>query len=249
MSNNIIRSDSAYTASSNTPGTEYYELKVYTFTNEKQQKLVEDFYNTAIPALNRLRVKNVGVFTELVPASLARLYVFIPYGSLEHFAQVKAGLERDELYQQNAAAYLFAPATAPAYEKLESSLMKAFKNFPEMIVPKKQDRIFELRQYQSPGEAAGKKKIEMFNDQGEIDIFKRLQFHPVFWGETIIGQEMPNLTYMVTFDDLAAKESLWATFIDDAQWKEVSVLPGYSDELLIKLIVSTVLIPTSNSQI
>jgi hypothetical protein len=89
-------------------------------------------------------------------------------------------------------------------------------------VPPKSARIFELRQYQSASEAAGKKKIEMFNDQGEIDIFKRLGFKPVFWGETIIGPLRPNLTYMVTFDDLAAKDAHWKAFVDDAQWKKIS---------------------------
>lgn len=249
MSENIIRSDSAYAKASDTADTEYYELRVYTFANEKQQQLVQDFYNTAIPALNRLRVKNVGVFTALVPADKAKLYVFIPYGSLEHFEQVNAGLEIDEVYQKNGAAYLNAPAATPAYERIESSLMKAFKNFPSMAVPQKEERIFELRQYQSPTEAALKKKIGMFNDMGEIDIFQRLQFHPVFWGETIIGPELPNLTYMVTFDDLAAKDAQWATFMADKQWKEISTVDGYSNELLINLITSTVLIPTGNSQI
>ena len=248
MSDTIIRTASA-DATARIAETAYYELKVYTFKSEIQQKLTEDFYHTAIPALNRLRVKNVGVFTESEPSGPSKLYVFIPYSSLEHFAQVSEGLETDQLYQADGAAYLNAPAAAPAYERIESSLLKAFKGFPEMTVPQKKERIFELRQYQSPTEAAGKKKIEMFNDQGEIDIFQRLQFNPVFWGETIIGPEMPNLTYMVTFDDLAAKDAHWNTFLADEQWKEISVVPGYSNELLINLITSTILVPTANSQI
>ena len=248
MSDTIIRSASADAAEA-IRGAGYYELRIYTFKNELQQRLAEDFYDTAIGAFNRLHVKNVGVFRPLDPSVAAKLYVLIPYNSLEHFAQVKAGLEADEAYQINAADYLNAPATAPAYERIESSLMKALKGFPEVAVPQKKERIFELRQYQSPTEAAGQKKIEMFNDQGEIDIFRRLQFNPVFWGETIIGPEMPNLTYMVTFDDLAAKDALWATFLADEEWKEISVVPGYPNELLINLITSTILVPTAQSQI
>jgi len=229
--------------------TEYYELRVYTFKNQEQQQIVEKYYSIAIPALNRLRVKNVGVFKPLEDASPGKLFVFIPYASLEHFSLVTDGLEKDDSFQQAAMPYLNAPADNPAYERIESSLMKAFTHFPEMVAPQKQQRIFELRQYQSPTEAAGKKKIEMFNEQGEIGIFKRLQFHPVFWGETLIGADRPNLTYMVTFDDLAAKDAHWAKFLEDDKWKVISNVPGYSNELLINLITSTVLAPTGISQI
>jgi hypothetical protein len=60
----------------------------------------------------------------------------------------------------------------------------------------------------------------MFTDQGEIDIFKRLGFKPVFWGETVIGPLRPNLTYMVSFDDLDAKNAHWKAFGGDPQWKK-----------------------------
>lgn len=232
-----------------TQDTAYHELKVYTFKNETQQQLVTDFYSVAIPAYNRAGVKNVGVFTELEPVGQTKLYVLIPYQSIAHFAAVNAQLENDATYQQEGEFYLNAPPLEPAYERIESSLMQAFKGFPELVVPYKQTRIFELRQYQSPSESAGKKKIEMFNDQGEIDIFKRLNFNPVFWGETVIGLQMPNLTYMITFDDLAAKDAQWAKFIDDPEWKKISVVDGYSNEELLNEIVSTLLIPVNHSQI
>ena len=232
-----------------TQDTAYHELKVYTFKNETQQQLVTDFYTVAIPAYNRAGVKNVGVFTELQPLGQTKLYVLIPYQSIAHFAAVNAQLENDATYQQEGEFYLNAPPLEPAYERIESSLMQAFKGFPELVVPYKQTRIFELRQYQSPSESAGKKKIEMFNDQGEIDIFKRLNFNPVFWGETVIGLQMPNLTYMITFDDLAAKDAQWAKFIDDPEWKKISVVDGYSNEELLNEIVSTFLIPVNHSQI
>lgn len=228
---------------------EYFELRVYTLKNQEQQKLVEDFYRAVIPVYNRRGVNAVGVFTSLSPSEEIKLYVLVPYHSIVHFAEVTDKLECDAIYQTVGAAYLNAAADAPAYERIESSLMKAFKCFPKLVAPEKKDRIFELRQYQSPTEAAGKKKIEMFNEQGEIEIFKRLAFNPVFWGETIIGPLRPNLTYMVTFDNLAAKDQLWASFIADDEWNKISVVPGYANELLLNLIVSTLLVPTAYSQI
>ena len=120
---------------------------------------------------------------------------------------------------------------------------------PEMALPAKQPRIFELRQYQSASESAGKKKIEMFNSQGEIDIFKRLGFNPVFFGETLIGPLRPNLTYMVTFDDMAAHDSHWKAFGADDEWKKISSVPEYADAKLVSKITSTMIAPTAYSQI
>jgi hypothetical protein len=229
---------------------EFYELRVYALKNSIQQNLVEDFYSkAAIPAFNRLGIEHVGVFTELKPAGQTKLFVLIPYRSLLHFNEILNKLDHDNVYQQKGAAYLNAPATEPAYERIESSIMKAFAHSPKMVVPSGKTRIFELRQYQSASEAAGKKKIEMFNDQGEIDIFKRLGFKPVFWGETVIGPLRPNLTYMVTFDDLAAKDVHWKAFGADPQWKKISTADGYSDALLVNKITSTLLLPAAYSQV
>lgn len=229
---------------------EFYELRVYTLKNDIQQKLVEDFYNqAAIPAFNKLGVEHIGVFTELKPEGQTRLFVLIPYHSLVHFNEVIEKLEQDKVFQQKGASYLTAPAISPAYERIESSIMKAFAHSPKMVVPPNKSRIFELRQYQSASEAAGKKKIEMFNDQGEIDIFKRLGFKPVFWGETVIGPFRPNLTYMVCFDDQEAKTAHWKSFVDDAQWKKISTVDGYSDALLVNKITSILLLPAAYSQI
>ena len=120
---------------------------------------------------------------------------------------------------------------------------------PKMALPGSGAHIFELRQYQSASEAAGKKKIEMFNDEGEINIFKRLGFKPVFFGETIIGPLRPNLTYMVTFEDMAAHDNHWKAFVDDAEWKKISVVSGYADAELVSKITSTMITPTAYSQI
>lgn len=232
------------------PALEFYELRVYSLSNDKQQKLVEDYYRkAAIPALNRMGVKHVAVFTELKPAGQTKVYVMVPYNSIDHFDDVSKNLENDARYKAEGSAYLNSPPAEPAYIRIESSLLKAFTHMPAMEVPPDRPRIFELRQYQSASESAGKKKIEMFNEGGEIDIFKRLGFKPVFWGETLIGSSRPNLTYMVTFDDMEAHAKLWKSFGSDPKWKEISSIPEYANAVLISKINSTLLVPADFSQI
>ena len=233
-----------------TKGSEFYELRTYTLKNEQQQKLVEDFFkDAAIPASNRLGSKNIGVFTELKPSGQTKIYALIPYSSIGDFMSVQDKLAADKQYQQAGAAYLNAPADEPAYERIESSLLKAFAHMPAMQVPAHTPRIFELRRYEHATEAAGKKKLEMFNNAGEVDIFKRLGFKPVFFGETLIGDHRPNLIYMVTFDDMAAHDSHWKAFGGDPEWKKISAIPEYADAKLVSHITSTFITPAACSQI
>lgn len=229
---------------------EFYELRVYTLKNAAQQKLVEDYFReAAIPALNRLGSKNIGVFTELKPEGQSKLYAVIPYNSMKDFLNVTEKLSTDQAHLQAGASYLNAPASSPAYDRIQSSLLKAFAGMPKIYVPENKARIFELRRYESASEAAGKKKIDMFDNVGEISIFKRVGLTPVFFGETIIGEMRPNLTYMLTFDDMAEHDANWKAFGSDAEWKRIKAIPGYEDANIVSRISRTFLVPTSFSQV
>lgn len=230
--------------------TEFYELRVYTLKDETQQKLVEDYFqNAAIPALNKLGSKNIGVFTEMRPTGQTKIYAIIPFKSPDAFFTAQNKLLADATYREAGAAYLNAPASAPAYDRIENSLLQAFKTTPNLLPSEKKQRFFELRRYESASELTGKKKIEMFNDAGESTIFKRLGFKPVFFAETLIGEMRPNLTYMITFDDMADHDAKWKSFSSDAEWKRISTIPEYSDKLNVSRITSAFLVPTTYSQI
>jgi len=236
-------------SSSKKSASQLYELRVYTLKDDTQQKLVEDYFQNAfIPAMNSLGSNNIGVFTELKPTGQTKLYTLIPYNSHEDFFNAQTKLADNDAYKQQAGAYLNAPLTTPAYDRIESSLLQAFSHMPKLEAPEQKPRMFELRRYESATEAAGKKKIEMFNEAGEIGIFKRLGFKPVFYSETLIGTFRPNLTYMVTFDDMVAHDALWKAFGADPDWKRISTMPEYPDAIVSR-ITSIFLAPTAYSQI
>lgn len=246
----IVGMASANTDTQKPAAQEFYELRVYTLKNEAQQKLVSDYFqHAAIPVFNRLGSKNVGVFTELKPAAYTKLYVIIPFASLEQVLKINESMTGDAAYNKAGAAYLQAPSAEPAYERIESSLLRAFTHMPKMEVPEKKSRLFELRRYESAGERAGKKKIDMFNSEGEIDIFKTVGFRPVFFGETLFGPMRPNLTYMVTFDDMEDHGRKWKSFGSNPDWKRISAIPEYADAKIVSAITSTFLVPAAYSQI
>ncbi|HUX09857.1 MAG TPA: NIPSNAP family protein, partial [Terriglobia bacterium] len=91
-------------------------------------------------------------------------------------------------------------------------------------------------------------KIKMFNS-GEIDIFKKVGFHPVFFGEKLIGPKWPNLTYMLASANVEERDKHWAAFGADPEWKKLRSMPDYSDEKIVSNITNYLLGPAPYSQI
>jgi hypothetical protein len=179
------------------------------------------------------------------------MYVLIPHKSAESFATFTDRLRSDADYQKAGAEFINAPATDPPYVRVESSLLHAFEGFSKLEVPAAtaaKARIFELRTYESHSKKASKKKIEMFNT-AEIGIFRRVGLTPVFFGETLIGTRLPNLTYLLTFDDMADREKKWAAFGADEEWQKLRAKPEYTDAEIVSNISNVLLRPAAYSQI
>jgi hypothetical protein len=108
--------------------------------------------------------------------------------------------------------------------------------------------IFELRTYEAPNDKALARKIKMFGD-GEIDIFRRCGMLTVFFAQTIVGSRMPNLTYMLAYADLAARDKTWAAFSADPEWQKLRSTPGLADADIVNNISNAILRPLPFSPI
>lgn len=236
----------------------YLELRLYHVDSQQQRDGLEAFArDAAIPALNRLGIAPVGVFypeknekDKKDEKDLSPVYVLLPHKSVDSVTTVVERLGQDSEFLSRGAAFLQAPASAPAYRRMESSLLVAFKGMPQIDVPiKSPGRIFQLRIYESPSEMTGQKKIEMFNDAGEIDIFRRVGLHPVFFGEAVIGSKMPNLTYMLSFESAQEMQENWGKFGKDPGWERLKAMDEYADKKILCNITNLVLKPAACSQI
>ncbi|MBI5774090.1 MAG: NIPSNAP family protein [Verrucomicrobia bacterium] len=235
-------------------GREFYELRTYHVKSAAKLPVVENYLQHAlIPALNRLGCRPVGVFSPVELTDPPQIFVLVPHASADSLANVARRLSADMEYLRAGAPYLDLPATDPACDRIESSLLMAsFSGMPKMEIPKaaagKASRLLQLRIYESHNEAAAKKKIEMFNS-GEIAIFRRVGLNPVLFGETIAGARMPNLTYLLAFADKAALDKAWATFRADPEWLKLKAIPDYADAKIVSKITNKVCKPAAYSQI
>ncbi|MCS7236911.1 MAG: NIPSNAP family protein [Thermoguttaceae bacterium] len=227
---------------------EFYELREYRLASLAKRDVWEKFYaEVAIPALNRLGLGPIGAF-KLADDSSPNLWVLIPHATLETVVTLADRLLADRQFVERGAAVLQSPPDDPPYLRMESTLLWAFDHMPKLAIPAKgPERILQLRIYESATRAKNKKKIEMFNEGGEIRIFLKTGLTPVFFGEAIIGPRMPNLTYMLGFETKAEMDSAWKRFLEDPEWLKLKGDPQYKDT--VSNITNLLLRPAQGSQI
>jgi hypothetical protein len=239
---------------------EYYELRVYHLKSADDRPLLDGYLSKAlIPALNRLSSKPVGVFlqqertakpaaSELIdPLSV---WVLIPYPTILSFAGAATRLIQNKECQAAGAEYLQSPKTKPAFERIDSWLMLAFAGMPKVELPaycqEKKPRMFEMRTYESHSEVKAQKKVDMFNS-GEIQLMRDVGLGPIFYGQALIGANLPHLTYMLSAENQEAHTKHWDAFKSHPTWDKLKNDPQYADT--VSKIYNRFLVPAPYSQI
>ena len=223
-----------FTQLTHASGRVFYQIQIFKFNNKDQESRIDNYLKNAyLPALHRAGIKNVGVLKP-IPTDTAnknKVYLLYALNSLDHLEKLNATLANDAVYQSAGAEFLGAPWDNVPFLRKESILLKAFPEAPNMFIPKHQtkpsDRIYELRSYEGPTQNLFLKKVKMFNQGGEIKLFKSLDFNAVFYAEVVSGPTMPNLMYLTTFADMPAHNAHWDAFRNHPDWKALSALEEY----------------------
>lgn len=236
MAVGLISSVSAPSQADAAETQQYYQIKIFRINGALQEKQLENFLKDAyLPALHRAGIPKVGVFkpVESDTAFGKLIYIFIPYETIEEFTSLPGKLANDKIFQKAGMNFIDAPYDDPPYSRQESILLKAFTHMPRFrpasYTNSPSQRIYELRSYESATEAKAAKKIEMFNEGGELKLFENLGFNAVFYGEVLMGSHMPNLMYMTTFHDMKTHDARWDAFRNSPEWKKMSALEQYEN--------------------
>jgi hypothetical protein len=230
---------------------EFYQIRRYSLLSGPQTKLTESYFSDAlIPAVGRVGMGPVGAFRVDIGPETPVYYVLIPGASLQALAELDLRLVEDAAFLKAADPFWNATAVAPAFQRVESSLLAAFAGWPKLTASAatKGKRIFQLRTYESPSNGDHVRKVEMFHS-GEFEIFLKAGFHPVFFGDTLVGSRMPNLTYMLSFADQAELDAKWNLFRDDPDWRKLSTSPRFASDQIVTNITNLILSPLGCSQI
>lgn len=230
-------------------GKSIYELRWFHMRNGNQTQRTADFLGKHfVPAARRLKLGPMGFFSAVIAEQSPFVLVLMSYPSLDAVADAMDKMMNDGEFQRGFEE--FNSMSELSYIRMENALLRAFDVQPAIAVPPAQStpRIFELRVYESNNAKASRTKINMFN-QGEAQIFRRLGFAPVFFGETIVGHNLPNLAYMLSYNDLADRDEKWKAFGADPEWRKLRSAPELSDALIVSNISNAILRPLPFSQI
>lgn len=214
----------------------YLVLKVFHLKTARQEARVDSFLQRQyVPTLHAAGVATIGVFKPLGNDTAAdrRVYVLTPFNSLAQWEKI----DRETTARMQAAggAYENTAHSNPAYARQETLLLKTFEEMKSLAAPQlatpKSERVYELRSYEGASEKIFRNKVQMFNAGGEIKLFDRLGFNGIFYSEVVFGPKMPNLMYMTSFANMAAREAHWKAFGADPEWKKLSSQPEYQNNV------------------
>jgi hypothetical protein len=231
---------------------QYIELRSYRLKPDVGHVLLDGYLGKAlIPALNAAGIEAVGVFTEPDAKDGPAVWVLIPHPSLESVANVAATINLDPAVATPGSDYLNSPTKEQAaFDRVDSWLFLPFSGQPRLAVPalarEGKARIFEMRTYESFSELKALKKVAMFN-AGEIGVMQELNLAPVFYGQGLLGRDLPQLTYMLCSPDLETHKKNWTAFTVHPVWVKLKNDPQYADT--VTKITSRFLVPTGYSQI
>lgn len=182
-------------------------------------RLHEHFSKTLLPKINSIW-SGPKIFLEAVIAPhLPQMLVVYGFNSLEEMWSVRTKALADPDLAKAFEAMDSGPE--PAFEALDTTLLEAAPYSPEIAAAAAaKPRIFELRVYHSPTYRQLTALHGRFSGP-EIRIFHRVGIHPILYSSTLIGQNIPNLTYLIPFDSLADREKAWSAFGADPEWIKV----------------------------
>ncbi|PHQ35986.1 hypothetical protein CEE69_07255 [Rhodopirellula bahusiensis] len=207
---------------------EYYEVRTIVLGEKGDAAAIDQYLEKAlIPALERQNIGPIGVFAPKPGSETEQgsVFVVIPFSKLGQMESSREALAKDDEYQTAAADYLGRDPKSAPYSRISSELLTAMDCWPKTVVPdgtlENDERVYELRLYESSNERLGDLKVEMFN-AGEVPIFLDSGIQPIFIGQALIGPQTPSLTYLTVYKDEAARAKAWDAFRAHPDWKVLS---------------------------
>lgn len=251
----VIAASAAARAQESGGAREFVEIKSYVCSSvEKRDKLLDVFDAALIPALNRQGAKKVGVFWTSGEVNEGNtnfdttVFVVVAFPTLDAVAASERKLLADAPFMKDAAAIFGAPMKDPLYDTCSGALLHAFASCPQVTqVTASADRLLQLRIYNSYTIERNAKKVAMFEQGGEIGIFRSCGMPPVFFGQALAGDRLANLTYMLGFANKAEKDAAWLRFRGHPDWLKLKADPEYKDTA--NKITNIVLRPSKASQL
>ena len=225
----------------------YFEFRIFRLQMGSQVSRMNQWAEKHLqPLLDQHGFGPVGFFNERMGPHIPAFYVLLTYASLAERETLWRRVIEDPAW--SGALDKLEAGSEPPYYRADGWLLQATDYSPQLRPTSGEgtQRIYELRIYESPTEKQLRALHERFAGP-EIPIFHRSGVHPVLYADTVIGPNMPNLTYLTPFASLAGREKAWQAFGNDPEWPPALEASIRRSGEIVRNITSIVLGPTGFS--
>ena len=168
--------------------------------------------DTLLPCMDHLRNISRMCLEAIVAPHTPQTLLLTVYSSFDEMLEVRARIASD-------------PRVRRAWAEIESAQVLDHVRSHVLLVSEESVRfpaepafagsgLFEVRTWHAPAWREG--------SAPEVSsVLRRIGVDPIVAGATVAGEHLPRFTYVVPFDDMAARRKAWAMLDGDAQWIEM----------------------------
>ncbi|MGD0774870.1 MAG: NIPSNAP family protein [Candidatus Solibacter sp.] len=201
--------------------TQVFVQQNYLLKAGSQGTRLTDYLSKAyLPALAKVHTGPTLVLEATLAPHLPQVTVLTGYQSVEEMWSLRAKVDGDKALEAATDAW----ETEAPFENITSSLLRVGDYSPELAPLNPQPtapRVFEMRIYHAPT-WKNMRGLEWRFREGEVSILTKIGATPILFAPTVIGDDVPNMTWITAFENEAARDKAWAAFGADPDWQKLS---------------------------
>jgi hypothetical protein len=192
-------------------GTRVVSLESFCTTDADEMLRLHDYLGgTLLPVMNQVHNGSALCLDAIVaPRTPQALFVAV-FSSFDEMLDVRGRIASHPRIQQARAEL----ESGPGFCQVQSQVLTATRETVRLNPDRLRSGILELRSYHAPGWHDGPPALF-----GEV--LNRAGIQPVLNGSSAAGEHVPQLTFLIPFENLAAREEAWSRFDRDSEWIEV----------------------------
>jgi hypothetical protein len=191
-------------------GTRVIALESFCVTDADQVPHLRSYIaDTLLPCMDKLGNTSRMCLEAVVAPHTPQTLLLTMYSSFNEMLEVRARIASDPRVRRAWAGIESAQVLDDVRSQVLMVSEESVRFRAESAFAK--SGLFEVRTWHAPAWRGGQTP--------EVSsILRRIGVDPIVAGATVAGEHLPRFTYVVPFDDLAARQQAWARLDGDAQW-------------------------------
>jgi NIPSNAP len=192
-------------------GTRVVSLESFSVRDADEMLRLHDYLGgTLFPVMSQVH-NGPAIYLDAIVAPRTPQALFVAvFSNFDEMIDVRGRIASHPRIQQARADL----ESGPAFCEVQSQVLTAKGESLRLNSERKESGIFELRSYHASGWHDGPPAVF-----GEA--LNRAGIHPILNGSSAAGEHVPQLTFLIPFENLAAREEAWSRLDRDAEWINV----------------------------